>query len=82
MLRQSMCSYQIMEIGRVPNAHLLSPNKTFSIRIRLHLVGFLAEGFTQESTKKIQAVSKTTGCSQKYNWKQGLITKDNAYIYQ
>lgn len=58
MLRQSMCSYQIMEIGRVPNAHLLSPNKTFSIRIRLHLVGFLAEGFTQESTKKYRLSQK------------------------
>lgn len=47
-----------MEIGRVPNAHLLSPNKAFSIRIKLHLIGFLAKGFTQESTKKYRLSPK------------------------
>ena len=47
-----------MEIGRVSNAHLLSPNKAFSIRIKLHLIGFLAKGFTQESTKKYRLSPK------------------------
>lgn len=72
-----------MEIGRVPNAHLLSPNKAFSIRIKLHLIGFLAKGFKQESTKKYRLSPKQqVVLEKKKNWKQGSITKDNAYINQ
>lgn len=55
MLRQSMCSYQIMEIGRVPNAHLLSPNKLLVSELGYILLGFWLKDLHRNP-------QKNTGC--------------------
>lgn len=58
MLRQSMCSYQIMEIGRVPNPHLLSPNKLLVSELGYILLGFWLKDLHRNPQKKYRLSQK------------------------
>jgi hypothetical protein len=63
---------------RVPNRHLLSPNKSSTTGTALHSIEFLAKVGSHGNSQTTQHVAKTKGCSLQPD-RESLTAKDNTH---